>query len=466
LAGRRKHVCTSCSEKEGGPSLPMPVQWTPEQVLALAPDDKSAKAGQGLATPRQWVSLGCDEIAAWGECQGSGAKPYQTQVELSEPAFKCTCPSRKFPCKHGLGLLLLVAGGSPAVTEREPPEWVTQWLAERAQREEKREQKREQQEERAPDEAARAKRAADREAKVAAGLVEMELWLRDLIRTGLAGVQGKPYGFWEATAARMVDAQAPGVGRMIQELSAVAASGDGWQERLLQSLARLYLLREAYERLSALPDDAQADVRAAIGWAQSQEEVLAQAGVRDEWVVLGARLEEEARLRLRRTWLWGKESNRAALLLDFAAGSQPLEPGPPPGVCFEAELAFYPGAFPLRALVKARYGDTRRAHAMPGHDSAAVAMVAYGAALARSPWLERFPLPLCRVKPLRRDDGWIVVDEEGDALPLSRTFREGWQLLSVSGGHPLAVFGEWDGAALWPMSAWEHGSEDNPVWQG
>jgi uncharacterized Zn finger protein len=25
-------------------------------------------------------------------------------VDLSGPAFRCTCPSRKFPCKHGLAL--------------------------------------------------------------------------------------------------------------------------------------------------------------------------------------------------------------------------------------------------------------------------------------------------------------------------------------------------------------------------
>ena len=42
--------------------------------------------------------------------QGSAASPYQTGIDLSEPAFQCTCPSHKFPCKHGLGLFLLLAG--------------------------------------------------------------------------------------------------------------------------------------------------------------------------------------------------------------------------------------------------------------------------------------------------------------------------------------------------------------------
>jgi hypothetical protein len=32
--------------------------------------------------------------------------------------------------------------------------------------------------------------------------------------------------------------------------------------------------------------------------------------------------------------------------------------------------------------------------------------------------------------------------------------EDGWQLLAESGGAPLSVFGEWDGEALRPLSAW------------
>ena len=33
--------------------------------------------------------------------------PYRTVADLAGPASKCTCPSRKFPCKHALGLMLV-----------------------------------------------------------------------------------------------------------------------------------------------------------------------------------------------------------------------------------------------------------------------------------------------------------------------------------------------------------------------
>ena len=99
---------------------------TTDQVLALAPDPASAKAGSALATPRKWSNTGRDAESrmVWGECAGSGANPYRTQADLSEPAFRCTCPSRKFPCKHSLALLLLLAADASTFKTTEWPDWV------------------------------------------------------------------------------------------------------------------------------------------------------------------------------------------------------------------------------------------------------------------------------------------------------------------------------------------------------
>ena len=113
---------------------------TEAEVLALSPDGASSKAAKGLQSISKWPSVGCNDVAAWGECQGSGSKPYQTQVDLSGPAFKCSCPSRKFPCKHGLALMLLRAAGQvPEVAEL--PEWVNSWLGGRVEKAEKKEAK-------------------------------------------------------------------------------------------------------------------------------------------------------------------------------------------------------------------------------------------------------------------------------------------------------------------------------------
>src|SRR5215813_13921220 len=202
------------------------MNWTTEQILALAPDAASAKAGQGLVSARKWLSLGADDKAAWGLCQGSGKDPYQAQIDLNEPAFKCSCPSRKFPCKHALGLFLLVAN-QPGITNAATtiPAWAAEWLEKRDQQAQHRSEAAKKAVEE-PDEATlarrasqKAKRSIDREAKVVAGLKELELWLRDLLRHGLASAQTRSFDYWEQMAARLIDAQAPGAARRVRDLS-------------------------------------------------------------------------------------------------------------------------------------------------------------------------------------------------------------------------------------------------------
>jgi hypothetical protein len=432
------------------------MEWTTEQVLALAPDAASAQAGQALATPRKWLKLGADAQAAWGYCQGSGKVPYQTQIDMREPAFRCSCPSRKFPCKHGLGLLLLLATQPQAFKETSAPAWVSEWLATRAERAQKQADK---QPAKPPDTQAQAKRAEAREKKVAAGLAELDLWLRDLMRSGLAAAQTQPGSFWERAAARMVDAQAPGVARLIRQLPGVIASGAHWQVRLLERLAKLYLLVESYQRLATLAPETQADIRALIGWTINQEELLQQDGVRDLWLVAGQRVEEEERLRVQRTWLLGQTCGRAALHLQFAAPKQTFEQTLAAGALLDAELVFYPGAYPLRVLLKGAH----EAVTLPGGgfplkaDAPAAARAAYAAALARNPWLELFPLTLAAVTPLRREEGqaarWYVRDDEAREWPLAPGYPSCWKLLALSGGAPINLFAEWDGEHLWPLCA-------------
>jgi SWIM zinc finger len=431
------------------------MNWTTEQILALAPDAASAKAGQGLAAARKWLKLGADEQTAWGLCQGSGKDPYQTQIDLTEPAFRCSCPSRKFPCKHGLGLFLLLASSAGAFKEKQLPDWVVEWMASRAKRAEQRAEKQARPEagDKIVDEAAQAKRAASREAKVTAGLRELELWLRDITRGGLAAAQSQPPQFWERMAARLVDAQAPGVARLVREMAGVPASGEGWEGRLLERLSRLYLLIEGFKRIAELPEATQADIRALIGWTQNQDELLRMDGTRDRWLVLGQRVEEEDRLRVQRVWLWGERCGRAALVLHFAHGQQPLDASFVTGAAPEAELVFFPGAYPLRAIVKQRHGAPAPPERISGYAKIIDAHEAFTSAMAANPWVEKFPMSMLNVTPLRRGDAWFVRDVEGRALKLAPRFEFGWTMLALSGGRGIDVFGEWDGDHLWPLSA-------------
>lgn len=428
------------------------MNWTTEQVLNLAPDAASAKAGQSLANARKWQTLGASEQAAWGLCQGSGKDPYQTQIELTEPAFKCSCPSRKFPCKHGLALLLLLATQADQFKEKDSPDWVNEWLAHRAQRSEHKAAKVEAAAEKPIDEAAQAKRAEAREKKVAAGLADLQLWLSDLIRSGLAHAQTQPYSFWERPAARLVDAQAAGLARLVRELAVIPATGADWQSRMLARLGALQLALDAYQRIDTLPTVTQSDLRQLIGWTINQDELLAQNATHDLWLVVARRVETEDRLRVQRSWLWGWQTNQPALVLHFAHSTQPLDVSLVPGQCFDGELVFYPSGYQQRALIKQRSESVNAPPPpLPGFVTLTAATEAYAKAIAQQPWLERFPFALRRVTPQPTESGWLVADSENRAVALHPRFAAGWELLALSGGYPVSLFGEWDGDALWPL---------------
>ena len=80
-------------------------------IEQLATDQSSLKAAAGLAKPAKWSGVGAshDGALVWGECAGSGANPYRVMADLRDLGNKCTCPSRKFPCKHVLALLWMKA---------------------------------------------------------------------------------------------------------------------------------------------------------------------------------------------------------------------------------------------------------------------------------------------------------------------------------------------------------------------
>jgi hypothetical protein len=420
------------------------VEWSAESVEALAPDAASVTAARKLARLGPWSGLGYDERAVWGLCKGSGSRPYQTQVDLSGPAYNCSCPSRKFPCKHALGLLLLWAGGDVAAGAQ--PQWVVEWLSSRGERAASR---------RAPGEPPRdpeaaARRAAEREARVAAGIEDLRRWLRDAVRGGLGAGRLRAWDEWDAFAARLIDAQAPGAASRLRSLGGVAAGRpDGWPERLLSGLALLHLLCEAYPRAEGALRD---DVRALLGWNVAREDVLSGPRVSDRWIVLARVVVEQERLRVQRTWLWGHETGRPALLLDFAPLGAPLEPRPAPGMALEAALAFHPGATPLRALV-AEPGPVEPAPGRFGSGGASAALRTVAAAVAANPWLEEWPVALAAAIPDGRDGGtWRAVTDDG-SLPLGGSEWARWRALAVSGGRPVSLFGLWNGDVLTPLAA-------------
>ncbi|MEV5548977.1 SWIM zinc finger family protein [Streptomyces sp. NPDC052309] len=435
------------------------VRWSADQVLALAPDAASRKAGSKLGASGPWSEAGSsDEGTVWGLCKGSGSKPYQTIVDIADvsgPAYKCSCPSRKFPCKHALGLLLLWAGGEGAVPTAEAPDWAEQWISGRRRHAEEKSAADSPGSGPGPGDQDAARRRAERRAeRITAGATELEQRLTDLLRGGLAGVEQAGYGMWEETAARMVDAQAPGLAARVRELGAIPASGAGWPVRLLEECALLHLLDQGWLGRDRLPDDLAATVRARVGLPVSADG----PPVRDNWLVLAQYDTADARLTTRRIWLHGVESNRTALLLSYGAAGRAPELALPVGLTLEAEVSAYPGGGRQRASLGKQFASPAPTAIRPPGVSTTRAATRYGEALRDDPWLESVPVTLERVVPVPDGDSWQLADaDEATALPLTPAthHRPGlWRLVALSGGEPVKVFGECGHRGFTPLAAW------------
>ncbi|MCX4818833.1 SWIM zinc finger domain-containing protein [Streptomyces sp. NBC_01142] len=441
------------------------VRWTSEQVLALAPDDASRRAGNKLGAAGPWSGAGSSGSGAvWGLCKGSGSKPYQTVIDTTGPAYKCSCPSRKFPCKHALGLLLLWATDEEALQDSATPDWAEEWLEGRRKRATDKEQGDAGASAKTADPEAARRRAERRAGRITAGATELEQRLADLLRGGLAAAEQAGYGLWEETAARMVDAQAPGLAGRVRELGAIPGSGPGWPVRLLEECALIHLLDSAWLGIDRLPEPLAATVRTRVGLTQPAEG----APIRDHWLILAQYDSSDGKITTRRIWLYGRESGRTALLLAFGVAGRSPQLALPVGLMIDAELTPYAGAGQLRADLGGQFGAPVPIGAPPPGGPPEAAVEAYGQALRDDPWLDSWPVTLSGVIPVPAGDGWQLADADGkSALPIAPAAlsRPGlWRLAALSGGRPVTVFGECGHQGFTPLAAWpEDASETVPL---
>ncbi|MFJ8749826.1 hypothetical protein ACIREO_10885 [Streptomyces sp. NPDC102441] len=303
-------------------------------------------------------------------------------------------------------------------------------------------------------EGAAARRADRRAERITGGAQELEQRLTDLLRGGLAAADRPGYTLWEETAARMVDAQAPGLAGRVRELGSVPASGPGWPARLLEECALLHLLDAAWLGLDRLPGPLAATVRTRVGLTSSAEG----PAVRDRWLVLAQYDTPDGRIVTRRIWLYGRESGRTALLLSYGAPGRTPDRSLPVGSVIDAEVTAHPGGGGLRGELGAQFGEPLVTTGPPPGGTTADAVAAYGNALRHDPWLDAWPVTLRDVIPVPSGDGWQLVGAaDGSALPVaaSALSRPGlWKLVALSGGGPLTVFGECGHRGFDPLAAW------------
>lgn len=472
-------------------------RWSADRVHALAPDPASQRAGAKLASPAPWSGYGAQSGIGllWGDCKGSGAKPYQVTVELAAdqgaPAYACSCPSRKFPCKHALGLMLLwSAGGVPEAEE--PPQRVQDWLEARRERAQRSEARKAAATGRAAAEGddahltaarktteAAERRTAQRIQRIDAGLDDLELWLCDQVRSGLTGLRAAGYRPIDDLSRRLIDAQAGALAARVRELTHCLNASEDWPERTLAEFSLLHLLIQGWRNRESLPAPLAATVRRRIGLTMTAAEV-ADVGehASGRWLVLGSRDLAADKLVERRVWLQREADGRIAMLLAFAPAGQAFGIALPAGAVLAAELAFAPDAVPLRAVLVEH--TVLNQDAAVDQDAVSVlggpqggtldeAAAGFAAALAADPWVTAVPVVLDSAVPLvgAKPEAWQIIDAKGgsrvplladaDGMDPTRAEQLRQTLLACSGGHPAPVFGLYRPAGLTPITIWNNG---------
>ncbi len=112
---RRLPLASQLDVADPAPASKPPLAAAPPitmtEVAELAPDRASVQAARLVGRPSAWRSIGRDDQRVWGQYQGRGLYFVSTRFDGSRAS--CNCGSFKDPCKHVLGLLLIVASGHP-----------------------------------------------------------------------------------------------------------------------------------------------------------------------------------------------------------------------------------------------------------------------------------------------------------------------------------------------------------------
>ncbi|ARU58047.1 MAG: SWIM zinc finger family protein [Pseudomonadales bacterium] len=359
-----------------------------ETIQDLAPDQASLNAAKKLIKPGKWPLTGqaSSVNSIWGQCQGSGANPYYTMADVVDHGYKCTCPSRKFPCKHVLALLWQYADDAGRFTESEPPEWVADWLGRRrkttsqtsepditsAQKPSRKNihstdaiTDAQATESHSPEELAKktaakaarllkAREASD--AGIRAGLLDFQQWVDDQLRTGIAPMLKELNSRCRGMAARLVDAKASTLASRLDELPAKALGKPAAAQAttVLRELGQLILLSEAW---LGNPDDP--DARGAITTADNREQVLSAPNVERTsgvWQNIGEQIHTRRDgLISHATWLIEMTAPAAkiALLQDYYPASVGRrEAGLSVGKFVKGDVVFYPSRQPCRGFLQ------------------------------------------------------------------------------------------------------------------
>jgi len=203
----------------------MPIEVTEDLIRAVTTKDKALSDGRTLAKKGSFKATfrTADGSLIWGDCQGSGAKPYVLSIDLAgdAPTIRCTCPVKPPPCKHTLGLLVLFLEQPAKFGVGEPAAELIEKRAKNVERAEKRVEGAAK-----PSTSNVAAQKKKSEAQRAAIDELLEPLLLDLLNGGLGTIDGKRAAKLVEQARQLNDAYLPGAAERLRRIAALSTPRD------------------------------------------------------------------------------------------------------------------------------------------------------------------------------------------------------------------------------------------------
>ncbi len=215
-----------------------------------APNAAAIKNARGVVIKKKLVGLfrSADGTLVFGDCKGSGAENYRPSADFADPAkpvYRCTCPSRQFPCKHSLALLYAHAQGTRFVEKDVPADIVEK----RAKIQQRAEKKKEDAEKPHKVNTSALKKKIQTQL---AGIKLLESLVNDLVRTGLGTLNAKSARQMDEQARQLGNAYLPGAQNALHALTGLFYRSAISSEEELKSSEREQVYSAALDQLNRL----------------------------------------------------------------------------------------------------------------------------------------------------------------------------------------------------------------------
>lgn len=435
------------------------ITLTEAYVDSLAQNANAIKNGRDLVKKNSFPLL-CrsgDDTLLFGECKGSGAEPYRCSVDFittDNPTFRCSCPSRQFPCKHLLGLMYAFTAGKPFSAADIPQD-----IADKREKAEKREEKKKLAEE--PDATGEPrKRRTNKSAlvkKIAAqleGIEHADKLLQGIVQAGLGSVDKKTVQTLGEQVKQLGNYYIPGVQSHFRALLLELNNGEDREAMYAGAIPRLItlhaLLKKSRDYLKTRldnPDEATKDTQTTLeeeighawqiaelleyGLTEKDAELLQLAfhsyvdASREEYVDEGYWLHlQSGRIHATRTY---RPYRAAKYIREEDSFFQVVQ---------ARQLAIYPGE--LNARVRWEEAAFRDVQAEDYVTALASARRSFPEAVKlvknqiKNPLSDKHPVMLLAYREVVAIDGrYALTDEQGKQIPLADIPRLGWSTTAM-----------------------------------